>query len=543
MRFFWLALLGAVWSLAWTDPALAHFLWLVAEPAERPTSVKLYFGEEAAPDDPDLLDHVARTQGWVAGGRRSEPKPLTWTKDAAGAAWVAEIPAGTSSPILANLNYGVIRRGGETFLLKYYAKANPSTLPGAWQAVGDDQRLPLEIVPTLEGSTAAIGVRWQGQAVKDAEVVVVGPGLKQEVQGTTDEKGVFRCPLADPGGYSVRARHVETTAGEHEGKSYRSIRHYTTLAMPYTPPQLAPVAHHWGKLPRGVTSFGGAVAGDWLYVYGGHYGEAHHYSREGQSGDFLRLNLTSASEWESLPGGPKLTGLAMVAHGGRLYRVGGFMAKNGENEPDNLWSQPDFASFHPQRGTWTSLPPLPAGRSSHDAAVVGNTLYVVGGWQLRGEGETQWHETALSMDLAAQPLTWKPIAPPPFKRRALALAAWQDKLYVLGGMQEEGGPTTRVAIYDPKSNSWSEGPNLLGTSMDGFGAAAFACHGRLVATTMSGAIQRLSADGSQWECVGQLEHPRFFHRVLAWQKELVIVGGAHMAVGKIEALERLPAAR
>jgi hypothetical protein len=38
-----------------------------------------------------------------------------------------------------------------------------------------------------------------------------------------------------------------------------------------------------------------------------------------------------------------------------------------------------------------------------------------------------------------------------------------------------------------------------------------------------------------------LEHPRFFHRILPWQpKELVVVGGAHMAVGKIDALERLP---
>ncbi len=541
MRIRWLT--ACLVTLALIDPssANAHFLWLVASPPERPTVLKVYFGEEAIPDDPDLLDNVAKTQAWIVAGRREEPKLLPLKKE--GDALAAALPQGTTlSAAVVNLTYGVIARGGEPFLLKYYGKAYPSSLPGTWQNVNDKQRLPLEIVPALDGSTAAMEVRWQGQPAKGATVTILGPGLKKPVEGTTDEKGLFRCPLVEAGTYSIRARHVETISGEHEGKSYASIRHYTTLAMPYTPQQLAPVAHSWPNLPRGVTSFGAAVAGDWLYVYGGHYGEAHHYSREGQSGDFLRLNLRSASEWEPLSGGPKLTGLAMVAHGEKLYRIGGFTANNGEAEKESLWSQPDFASFDPRSRTWTPLAPLPAGRSSHDAAVVGEKVYVVGGWQMQGDGQTQWHDSAWSMDLSAGQLAWKPIAPPPFKRRALAAAAWQNKLYVLGGMQEQGSPTTSVAVYDPAADRWSEGPTLLGTPMDGFGCAAFACEGHLFATTMSGAIQRLSADGSRWESVGQLQHPRFFHRVLPWQKELVIVGGAHMSVGKIDALERVSVA-
>jgi hypothetical protein len=60
---------------------------------------------------------------------------------------------------------------------------------------------------------------------------------------------------------------------------------------------------------------------------------------------------------------------------------------------------------------------------------------------------------------------------------------------------------------------------------------------------MSGSVQRLSADGARWEFVSQLAHPRFFHRVLpATDQELAIVGGAHMSVGKVVELERLPMA-
>jgi hypothetical protein len=34
------------------------------------------------------------------------------------------------------------------------------------------------------------------------------------------------------------------------------------------------------------------------------------------------------------------------------------------------------------------IAPLPAPRSSHDAVVLGNKLYVVGGWQLNGSTES-----------------------------------------------------------------------------------------------------------------------------------------------------------
>ena len=92
--------------------------------------------------------------------------------------------------------------------------------------------------------------------------------------------------------------------------------------------------------------------------------------------------------------------------------------------------------------------------------MIGSTLYVVGGWQLQGDATTQWHDTALSVDLSQDKLTWKPIAQPPFHRRALALAEHNGKLYCIGGMQEDGGPTTKTAVYDPATDVWTKGPSL-----------------------------------------------------------------------------------
>lgn len=307
------------------------------------------------------------------------------------------------------------------------------------------------------------------------------------------------------------------------------------------PPRLVVAPADFPPLPRGVTSFGGAVAGDSLYIYGGNYGGAHEYSREDQSGDLWRLDLKRPEKWERLFAGPKLQGLSMVEFKGRLYRVGGFSAKNQEGDAEDLRSQVDFARLSSDKQAWEALPALPEPRSSHDAATIGDTLYVVGGWNLQGKSaDAKWHDTAFAVNLAAEALEWKPIAAPPFKRRALALAAWEGKLYAIGGMQQTAGPTTAVAVYDPKRNGWSEGPPLPGREMEGFGASAFACGRALYVTCFSGAVHRLARDGVQWEPAGQLAHPRFFHRLLPWgDTRLVVVGGSNMTTGKIVELELL----
>lgn len=535
------ALVLNVWLLA-AGVAQAHFLWVLSDSDAKVPGIRVFFSESASPDDPDLLNRVTHAKAWAISSRRGEdPQPLQLEKK--DDALVAELPPGLrDAPVVLQCTYGTLTRGTETFLLNYYAKTYAQSLPGTWRRVNNENLIPLEISPRVEGKDLSLTVLWQGKILPEAVVTIEGPGIEKKLEGPADKDGVFRCTLAEAGVFSIRAKHTEAKGGEHDGKAYASVRHYSTLSLRYQPSSLNPADHAWPELAKGVTSFGGAIAGDYLYVYGGHYGAAHSYSSEEQSGDFYRLNLREPHGWESLAGGPKATGLALVPWHGQLYRVGGFTAKNSEKEEQSLWSQTDFARFDPETKQWTALEPLPAGRSSHDAAVVGNTLYVVGGWNMQGKEATTWHDTALAMDLSVPSPTWKAIPNPPFHRRALALAAWNDKLYCIGGMQEQGGPTTAVAVFDPAANAWSEGPALVGTDrMDGFGSSAFACGGRLYATTMSGSVQRLNSSGEAWEYAGQLQKPRFFHRLLAWQSDrLVVVGGASMTTGKITALELLP---
>lgn len=289
-------------------------------------------------------------------------------------------------------------------------------------------------------------------------------------------------------------------------------------------------------LPKGITSFGAAVAGDWLYVYGGHFGQAHHYSTAGQSNELSRVNLRKPKQWEVVAHGPKLQGLAMVAYQGKLLRLGGFTARNQEGEDHDLESVAEVASFDPEKKRWEVLPALPEPRSSFDAVIIGDLLYVAGGWQLDGQ-ETTWRKTAWVMDLSKDVWKWKPLPTPPFQRRALSLGHQAGRLFVIGGMQPDRKSTTRVDIYDAQSQTWSEGPELAGEAMEGFGSAAFTVKDQLFVSTLRGNVQRLSADASAWRTVHHLEEDRFFHRMLPYQDQLIFVGGASMEEGKRQRLE------
>ncbi|MEZ6046188.1 MAG: kelch repeat-containing protein [Planctomycetaceae bacterium] len=238
------------------------------------------------------------------------------------------------------------------------------------------------------------------------------------------------------------------------------------------------------EIPEAVTSFGAAVEGDHLFIYGGHMGTAHSYSIEEQSDKLFSLSLSNPTNWEELPSGPRLQGLAMVAHNGSLYRLGGFSAQNEETEAHDLVSTAECAArFDLTSKTWEPLPSLPEARSSFDAVVYKETIYVIGGWAMYGKDneDSTWHETAWQLNLKETPLEWKALPAPPFQRRALSVAALNDKIYAIGGMKSEGGPTREVDIFDLQTQTWSKGPELPGEKgMEGFGNSSFAAGGHFV---------------------------------------------------------------
>ena len=83
----------------------------------------------------------------------------------------------------------------------------------------------------------------------------------------------------------------------------------------------------------------------------------------------------------------------LVAHRGKIYRVGGMQPRNRPGDPQDVRSVADVARFDPARRQWEALPPLPSPRSSHDVVMLGDRMMVVGGWWLKGKEGTDWPDT------------------------------------------------------------------------------------------------------------------------------------------------------
>ncbi len=292
------------------------------------------------------------------------------------------------------------------------------------------------------------------------------------------------------------------------------------------------------SLPEGVTSFGAEVMGDYLYVYGGHVGEAHAYSAETTLGDFRRLNLKNAEDWETLSPGSRSQGARLLSYQGAIYRVGGLQPRKESDGSVGLYSLREFARYDVAAGEWSSMPSMPDGRSSHEATVLGSRVYVGGGWKMEGEaGGKFWYDKMFVFDLARPDAGWKTVDQP-FQRRAVSSDTAGGKVYFIGGMDTENDTSREVNIFDPDTGMWSEGPMIPSGPMQGFGSAACALDGKLLVSAYSATVITPNAAGDGWDTIGKLAQRRFFHRIVPLPHgELLAIAGASRRDGHLADLE------
>jgi N-acetylneuraminic acid mutarotase len=277
-------------------------------------------------------------------------------------------------------------------------------------------------------------------------------------------------------------------------------------------------------MPIAVTSFGAAADGKHLYVLGGYFGEPHSYSREFQSRVLSRVALDGSGAWQTIGEIDEgLQGLAAVAHGRQFCRFGGQRAHNAQGEPDELRSVAEAACFDLDARAWRKLPDLPEGRSSLDAALIGSTVYLGGGWKLDGDARSgTWQTGLLALDLAAPTATWQTIASP-IERRALALASTSKALVAIGGLTRSKEVSRQVDVFEPQSARWSRGPDF---PADAFGVAAVGIDDAIYASARDGVIYRWAPGEAAWKAHHALGFARFFHRLVAGgPNELIAVGG------------------
>jgi len=275
-------------------------------------------------------------------------------------------------------------------------------------------------------------------------------------------------------------------------------------------------------------------------------------------------SVPQATAWSQGPAEPSPvseSGNAVV--GGSIYMAGGFGNTRG------------FKRFDAQANTWTVLAETPAGRDHSLAAAIGDSIYVTGGnhngggdhssqgWRYsiaenRWEaiptlpGVTQAGAAALNgfayfgdingnlvqFDPRTRTTQNIPGAGGGVPRDHSQLVAFQGELWLIGGRQVNVRETVRVSIYDPASESWRLGPNLM-TARAGFAAAAtsellIVAGGELLCCQpwrVLPTVEAIAAGGDQWRALPDLPTPLHGFGGIIFGNAFYTVGGTVVAGG------------
>jgi len=228
-----LRILAAIaFTSAVSTAARAHFVWIDVVQGGPARQVEVYFAETADPGEPHLIEKIAATKV-SAHANDSSPAPtvsLKPVRDELAGKLAGPAPDAKNYCLEAICDYGVVDKGGQPFLLQYYARhIEGDPVRSQTQAGSPRAPLAIQVTPTATGFSGVVA--WQGKPLANAEVVIHFPG-GDTIERRTDDRGQIDVATKAKGQFALRTRHIEAAkSGERDGKKYAEIRHYATLTL------------------------------------------------------------------------------------------------------------------------------------------------------------------------------------------------------------------------------------------------------------------------------------------------------------------------
>jgi N-acetylneuraminic acid mutarotase len=138
---------------------------------------------------------------------------------------------------------------------------------------------------------------------------------------------------------------------------------------------------------------------------------------------------------------------------GKIYIVG------GGNAAEIPHAKVDV--YDPLTGDWTTAADMKTPRMNHAAVVLNGKIYTIGGMGNPSPGYPALH-TAEAYDPTTD--TWETKADLKTERKYHAACTWNGRIYVFGGITGTIGSggvlLSSVEVYDPVTDTWTEGTNM-----------------------------------------------------------------------------------
>jgi N-acetylneuraminic acid mutarotase len=184
--------------------------------------------------------------------------------------------------------------------------------------------------------------------------------------------------------------------------------------------------------------------------------------------DLVQIYDPARSRWSLGPRLPQpIHHTHVAAVGGKLYMIGGEIDGASTGKPEKFVA--DTWVHDPAAGGWARRAPMPTARSGGGKAVIDGKIYVAGG---RPPGGSAFEVYDPATD------KWEKLPGLPTQRNHLAMVAIGGKIYVAGGRTGPGAMAPRVdalEIYDPKTRQWTKGAPLPAPRGGVTGAALGGC--------------------------------------------------------------------
>lgn len=173
--------------------------------------------------------------------------------------------------------------------------------------------------------------------------------------------------------------------------------------------------------------------------------------------------------------------------------------------------------------SWAALPDVPTPRTEVAAVVLGDTLYVLGGFAAASTPSN----AVEALDLTTN--TWSSRMPMPVPLHHAPAVAHDGRIHVLGGYTSAAFVPTRLHfVYDPASDLWSVGPELP-RARGAHGAAVVDGQAVLVGGVgdagLLSAVDVLELGAGTWSEAAELPKPRDHLAVAALDGRVHAIGG------------------
>ena len=282
---------------------------------------------------------------------------------------------------------------------------------------------------------------------------------------------------------------------------------WTIVILGLVNPRSATAQSDWQNLPDmpvGKWESGTVVLDDKLYFFGG-------YTQGVRSSKRCDVFDPKDNSWKQIQDLPSaISHMNTVLDGRVVWFAGGFKDGYKGHTIAEVWS------YDIDKDRYTAAPLLPETRGGGGLALVGRKLHYMGGVKADRDTDAPDHWVLDLDEWAKGSARWTNAAPMPTPRNQFSTVTFEGKIYAIGGQfHHDSGQLdqARVDIYDPKTDSWSRGPDLPKGHSHAEGGT-FVSGGRIFMvgghTTPKGGRKSIDPDilalapGGQWKVVAKL---------------------------------------